>query len=448
MPWRSAGRIGLRALRPLTLGLVMFAMLAGVAGPPFAPKTHAQERINVLSDAARNDFPTGVTFTLSFSAPEQPDEVRVSYELAPDGTGATAIADCDGTGTINCSFTLTSGRGIYVIPGAQITYHWEITDAAGDRTSTEEQLYLHEDTRFNFFELSESNVTVFYHPGTEDEAPGVLQAAIEGIDRTGQLEQATVPFPVKIFLYETAQEMQPAIVSGGGQGVTVLGEVLYSDTAMVSADTSTLDITRHEIAHIVTREATRGPFDIPGWLNEGISVFVQNEPLPGHASALDAAIAGDRVLTMPQLNSSATGSSGGTVGVYYGQAGSIVRYLVETYGEAQFAELLRTFKEGSRIDNAFETVYGFNQAGLENEWREYVGLPPRVAAPTPTPPADDEEARGEATSSSGDNRGSASSSGSGGDARTNYVAWAIIGVLAVAVVGTGAYSARVIRSRM
>jgi hypothetical protein len=438
--------MGMRGLRGVTLVLAAIAMLAAIGGSSVAPRAQAQEGVNVLSDAVRNDFPTGVTFTLSFSSAEQPDEVRVSYELAPDGTGATAIADCDGSGTINCSFTLTSGRGIYVIPGAQITYHWEVTDAAGDRTSTEEQLYVHGDTRFSFSELREGNVTVFYHPGTADEAPAVLQAAIEGIDRTGRLEQATVPFPVKIFLYETAQEMQPAIVSGGGQGVTVLGEVLYSDTAMVSADTATLDITRHEIAHIVTREATRGPFDIPGWLNEGISVFVQNEPLPGHASALDAAIAGDRVLTMPELNSSATGSSGSTVGVYYGQAGSMVRYLVETYGEEQFAELLRTFREGSRIDNAFETVYGFNQAGLENEWREYVGLPPRVAAPTATP--DPEEARGEATSAAGDGEGSASSSGDGDDGGVNVSAWGIIGVLAVAVAGTGVFSARVIRSRL
>lgn len=414
---------------------------------PFATQTRAQEGVNIISDAARNDFPTGVTFTLSFTAASQPEEVRLSYELAPDGTGATAIANCDGTSTINCSFTLTSGRGIYVIPGAQITYHWEITDAAGDRTSTDERLYAHEDTRFNFFELTEGNVTVFYHLATEDEAAAVLRAAIEGIERTGSLEQATVPFPVKIFLYETAAEMQPAIVSGGGQGVTVLGEVLYSDTAMVSADTATLDITRHEIAHIVTREATRGPFDIPGWLNEGISVFVQNAPLPGHQSALDTAIANDRTLTMPQLNSSATGGSAGTVGVYYGQSGSMVRYLVETYGEEQFAELLRTFKAGSRIDNAFETVYGFDQAGLENEWRGFVGLPPRVAAPTVTPAPDDEEARGEATSSPGDSDGSASSGGSDGDGGGTMIAYAIIGVLALATLGTIVYSASVIRSR-
>jgi len=44
-----------------------------------------------------------------------------------------------------------------------------------------------------------------------------------------------------------------------GRGVTVLGEVVYSDTAMVSADVATLDIVRTRLRTSVTREATKGP---------------------------------------------------------------------------------------------------------------------------------------------------------------------------------------------
>lgn len=425
------------------------AMVLAFLAAPLADRANAQEgvEINVLSDAPRNDFPTGVTFTLSFTAPRPPDEVRIGYNLAPDGVGATAIAECDGTTTINCSYTLTSGRGIFVIPGAEITYNWELTfdgDGAETRTSTDERLYVHTDTRFAFTQISEGNVTVYYHPGVAGEAPSVLQAAIEALGSVGALQQTSVDFPVKVFLYETAEEMTPAIISGGaGQGVQILGEVVYSDTAMVSADTATLDIVRHEIAHIVTREATKGPFDIPGWLNEGTSVFVQNQPLPGHANALEAAIRGNRVLTMPELNSSSSGGSAGTVGLYYGQAGSIVAHLVNTYGEEKFAELLRTFKEGSRVDAAFEAVYGFDSLGLENEWRESVGLPARTIASTAT--ADVDDSGSDATPAAGDGEASGGS-GDGDDA--NAINYAIIGVLAVAVLGAVVYSANVIRSRL
>jgi hypothetical protein len=375
----------------------------------------AQEGVAVQSEEVRNEFPVGVTFSLTFSAPSPPDEVRLRYELAPDGAGASAVVECESAAayTYTCTHTLTSGRGIFVIPGAAITYHWEITDADGNRTSTDSQLYVHDDPRFEFQPLTRDNITVFFQPGRDSLAQNVLDAAAETIAEISALEQTTIDFPVKVYLYNTAEEMQPAIVPGGGRGVTVLGEVVYSDTAMVSSDVSTLDTVRHEVAHIVTRQAMKGAFDIPGWMHEGISVFAQERPLPGHDAALADAIRRDGVLTMPELNSSAVGATGATVGLYYGQSGSIIAYLIDTYGAEEFAELLATFRRGSTIDAAFEAVYGFDQLGLENEWRASVGLAPRTvdeatAEPTrearvaETPADAGDEPSGRAASDDGD----------------------------------------------
>lgn len=408
--------------RPLLLAIAALA-LSLLTVVSMQPAT-AQESITVVAEDAENQFPVGVSFSVEFQSAAPVSEARLRYELAPDGTGASAVAECAGTTTVTCSHTLVSGAGIYVIPGANITWHWDIEDEAGNTIATEEKLYVHEDTRFDFQTITQDNITVYYHSGGADSAPAVLDATAETMRSLSALLQTTVPFPVKVYLYETAQEMQPAIAPGGsGRGVTILGEVVYSDTAMVSADTAALDIARHEIAHIVTRQATEGPFGIPDWMNEGISVFVQERGLSGHDAALEAAIRSDNVLTMPELNSSASGGTGSTVGLYYGQAGSIVTYLVETYGEQKFADLVRTFKEGSTNDNAFESVYGFDSLGLENEWRESVGLEPRTASATATPRAT-EEARAPSTpANSGDDD---ATSASGGDDGTPVATIAII----------------------
>ncbi|MDE3095401.1 MAG: hypothetical protein KGK07_05285, partial [Chloroflexota bacterium] len=375
----------MRAVFPLAAALL--ALLALLAPPRLAARAQ-QPPIVVQSDQAENDFPAGVTFRLSFTAPSPPKEVRVNYTLAPDGTAATAVAQCSGTATVSCSYGLASGNGIVIIPGAHITYHWEISDTGGDHLTTQDKLYVHQDTRFTFKTLTQGNVTLYYHAGALSEARAVLDAAVQTIRSVGALEQTQVTFPVKVFLYQTAQEMQPAIAPGSiNPGVTILGEVVYSDTAMVSADVDTLDITRHEVAHIVTGQATKGPYGLPAWINEGISVHAQQHMLAGQRDALDAAIRADRPLSITQLSSSLAGSSPDTVNLFYGEAGAIVKHLIDAHGAAKFAELLRTFKDGSTPDDAFRKVYGFDQLGLENEWRQSVGLPPRAAAPTAAPAA-------------------------------------------------------------
>lgn len=418
------------------------ALLAAAAlALPSSPAAATQEAIDVVSNTPRNEFPVGVTFSLTFRPAGEVEEVRLQYELAPDGTGASAIATCtDGGAATTCTYTLTSGRGIFIIPGAEITYSWQVETAGGARATTAEALYVHEDTRFDFRLLREGGVTVFYHTGTEAQAPAILQATLESLQSVGALLETQVDFPIKVFVYETAEEMAPAIVPTGGRGVQILGEVVYSDTAMVSVDEQPLDITRHEIAHIVTREATKGPFDIPGWMNEGISVASQREPLSGHADALAAAIRGDRVLSMTELSSPSSGGTGGTVGLYYGQSGSIIRYLIDTYGQPQFAELIRTFKAGSTVDDAFETVYGFDTFALENAWRASVGLDPRHEGPTPTPQPD-ATPRPSPTAQPG---------GAGGDddGDSSAVTYVLIGALAVAVLAAGAVAVTILRRRM
>lgn len=419
------------------LALAVLALAAMAL--PSADRVVAQESVDVVSNTPRNEFPTGVTFSLTFRPAGEVGEVRLRYELAPDGAGATAVPTCtDGGAATTCNYTLTNGRGIDIIPGAEITFRWEVEGADGARSSTPEALYVHADTRFDFRSLSESGVTVFYHTGTEDIAPAVLDATVESLQNVGALLETQVGFPIKVFLYETAEEMAPAIVPVAGRGVQILGEVVYSDTAMVSVDEQPLDITRHEVAHIVTREATKGPFDIPGWLNEGISVASQREPLSGHADALAAAIRGDRVLSMAALSSRSSGGTAGTVGLYYGQSGSIVSYLIDTYGQPQFAELIRTFKAGSTVDDAFETVYGFDTFALENQWRASVGLDPVQESPTPTPQPESTPRPSPTSQAGGSDDGSDSSA----------LTYVLIAVLAVAVVVAGTVAVTILRRRM
>jgi hypothetical protein len=338
---------------------------------------------------------------------------------------------------VSCTFQLGASQRNLLIPGADVTYFWRVT-RSDDTQETERQQVTYEDDRFQWRTVSDGNLTLWYYSGSEEEARSVLAAGRESLDSISRLLQTAIDFPVKIFYYASAQEMQPAIFTDNREGVVTLGEVVYSDTAMVSADTVPEEIARHEIAHIVVREAVRGPFDVPDWLNEGTAVFAQSQPLEGQRQALEVAISSGQVFSVRSLSSASAGGLSDRVFLFYGQSWSLVQFLVDTHGEEKFAQLFRAFKKGANTADALQEVYGFDQDGLENAWRESVGLPPRQA---PTPDEVEEAAPTEAAPP--EKEGSESASDDGGVSAGVIVVIAVLTVLlAGGLLATGVILAR------
>jgi Peptidase MA superfamily len=423
--------MGSNALQSLVAGTLLLAALLLVAGLP--DLAHAQEAVQVQDSNARNDFPDGITFTLDVSAPGGVDRAQLVYRIGPDGVRNTASSECAGGPQLSCSTVIEGGRENTLIPGANISYFWRIT-SDGATTETEPQRFVYEDTRFEWQTARDGNVTVHYYSTDDEGARAVLAAARETIDSMSALLDVTVDFPVKVRLYATAEDMQPAILSDNAEGVVTLGEVVYSDTAMVSADGSPDAITRHEVGHIVERVAA-GSFDIPAWLNEGTAVYAQGNPLSGQGGALQRAIDQDDVFTIHQISSASAGGLGNRVELFYGQSHSIVAFMIDEYGEERFAELFAAFDDGATTEEALEQVYGLDQDGLENAWRESVGLPPRESPP------DEAEAPTPGGSSS-DDASDAVSEGGGTSVALLIGIGALTVLLAGSLLGAGVYIAR------
>ena len=342
----------------------------------------AQEGIEDLSQEVRSEFPEGIAFKLDFKSEEPIKEVRFRYAIAPDGARAYAVPDCTGVTAVQCTFDLESTVRNFLIPGVEITYFWEIKDHAGNTIETEPGRYMYEDDRFEWVTLSEDALAVWYYDASESDARGLLDVGQETLERMSALLGTEIDFPVKVFVYDSAQDMRPVVLAqqrSPREGVITLGEVVVSDTAVVARDASWADILRHELSHIVMRRAVKGPFrNLPAWLEEGVAVYGQSGPLAGMGSALESAIERNRPFTVRSLSSASVGGSADKVSLFYGQSYSLVRFLIDERGEQKFRDLLVAFREGTRTDDALEQVYGFDQDGLENAWRKSVGLPERV----------------------------------------------------------------------
>ncbi|MBC7240342.1 MAG: hypothetical protein H5T71_09610, partial [Chloroflexi bacterium] len=101
--------------------------------------------------------------------------------------------------------------------------------------------------------------------------------------------------------------------------------------------------------------------------------------------ALERAIRDDRLLSIRSMSSYSGQAS--QVDLFYGQAYSVVDFLLREYGREKMKALLDVFAHGALQEDALQQVYGFGLDELDARWRQSLGLPPRRPSATPTPAA-------------------------------------------------------------
>jgi hypothetical protein len=353
--------------------LVALLVLAGTGGA-------SAQGLSVTDDGSESLSPDGIQFRVSAQGDQPIVKVRLRYTVLPDGSPASAtpfgpLPEFEPATTLSAG--LIVGGDEYLAPGTRIDYYWEVEDASGETATSAEATIVYEDVRFDWKSVSDDDVTVHYYSGSEDDARAMLEESHDVLAEMSDLLAATVDFPVNVRIYGSKEDMQPALMRRSEEyesRVTTAGVRVSSDTVLVLGEVSFTTL-RHELAHVVTAVAGEGPYSsLPFWLDEGTAVYAQQDA-EGFGDAVERAIDRGNVLSVRSLTS--TQGDPTKVNLAYGQSWSLVSFLVDEYGEDKFAGLFAEMKSGKTTDAALEAVYGFDQDGLENEWRASVGLPPR-----------------------------------------------------------------------
>lgn len=372
----------------LTLALALMALTVH----PSSPSAHAQAGPTVTAGAVDAAFPDRLVFHASAEGSAEIEKVRLRYEILPDGSNASGEAEFQPGKSVSAVFALQAPDQptFYLAPGTTIRYYWEVTDAAGNTGRTEEATFFYDDDRFQWSHLEQGGVTIYFYAGSEDDARAMLEVGAENIARMSALLGGSVDFPVKVWIYDSVDDMRPALPSRSAtyeESVITAGIRITTDTVLVLGEAS-FDTLRHELTHVVTAASGESALgSLPAWLDEGTAVYSQDDP-GGFRDAIERAIDRGEVLSVRSITSSP--GDPGKVNLFYGEAWHLVSYLNESYGGEKFAELYATIKSGKRIDSALKAVYGFDQDGLEDEWRAANGLPARETPLATEPPAEDE----------------------------------------------------------
>jgi hypothetical protein len=262
--------------------------------------------------------------------------------------------------------------------GTQVWWEWDLTLTDGRALTTARQTITVLDDRRDWQTLSGGTVSVFWVEGDADTGQRYLDIAQRSLETYQAELDLTYDQPLSVFIYPTFEDLQTALLyladwTGGvafsDYSSTVFGVPTDSDPTWAPA------VMSHELLHIVTGAATfncEGQ-SMPVWLNEGLSMYIETR-MQGASTRFDDDELSRRVEqgTLPYLRELANEFSayGEDANLAYSQSGSVVAYLVRTFGPEQVPPLLEEIRAGREIDQALTNVYGLTTDSLDEAWRE------------------------------------------------------------------------------
>ena len=341
------------------------------------------EQLKLVSSEVASEFPEGIRFKASVEAQSEVASIAVRLRIGQQTRGVyeyLEVIDDD-----PASFELfwrTNTGGRYIPPGTIVTYTFEVEDVDGNRLDTEPEEFIYEDVRFTWKEVSGGPVTLAFHGPVETRARLIMDAILETLDIVGPILGADTTEPIRVTMYNNIKEMLEALPPGSstirreliteGQAFVNVGTLLVLGSGGLAEGTAS-----HEVTHILTHRAGDSTFrNVPAWLDEGLSEYGNVQPGFSYSIALEFALARDALFPiafMPVLPGNPE-----DVIIFYGQARSIVRFMIGRYGPERMTELMAVLKSGANMDDALNQVYGFERLGLENRWRDWLGAPEYV----------------------------------------------------------------------
>ena len=257
-------------------------------------------------------------------------------------------------------------------------YWWQVENQDGTRLESEPVSFVYADNRYNWLQVAEDGIEVYYAVDEPTLGHTALRVAKEGLARMADLLPGPLSEQVSIYIYPTADELRTALRLAGREWVGGHADPDWS-VILVSASGSPASLLAlqstipHELAHLVVYQAAGGKGNqVPMWLHEGLAVRNEPRPDPTFAIALDEAIAKGTLAPLASLCAAFPADEAGAIQAY-AQSASIVRYLQNRFGNQRLKELLAAYGDGADCDGGVQRVLNLSLVELEAAWLADLG---------------------------------------------------------------------------
>jgi len=354
--------------------VLVFCLFLAILTPGLV---QAQGELTILNSSAEAVFPSKLNFSLSAHSNVNITDIRLCY--AVDRASFAQITsegyvEFTPSTTVDVSWALETLKFGGLPPGSTARYWWWVEDASGKKVETAPAQVRFDDTRYQWRNLTEGKVALYWYKGDDFFARELMSAAQQALERLAADTGAHPEKPVELYIYANANDLKGAMIHP--QEWT--GGVAFTRYSIMAIGIAPSDINwgkttiAHELTHLVIHQMTLNPYnELPTWLDEGLAMYNEGLLDPGFTSYLIWAIAENRLISVQSLSSPFSAYAEEAY-LSYAQSYSLVEFLIGSYGRGMMLELLDAFTEGSSYDGALERVYGFDMDGLDSLWREYV----------------------------------------------------------------------------
>jgi len=353
------------------------------------PTTFAAPQADVANDQPVIQFPNTITFQAKITASTNITSVVLEYgteQLTCGEVIAKAFPEFTPGKSIDARWTWDMRQSGSLPPGATIWWRWRYIDESGKETVSNQKTITWLDSEHNWKTVKKDKLNLHWYSGNQEFAQELLNAAQGGLDFNRTKSGLTAEAPIDLYIFADTNDMKDAILYEpswtGGQAFA------DNDIVILGISQDDLDWGKdaivHELTHVLVGHLTFSCLGaVPTWLNEGLAVYSEGELDSASQTQLDEAIRNDTLLTVRSLSAGFSEVSDKAY-LSYSQSFSIVKFLIETYGQDKMTSLLTALRDGATVDDALSQTYGFNIEGLEAEWRQAIGAPVGTVSAQPT----------------------------------------------------------------
>jgi hypothetical protein len=355
----------------------------------------ARPAIDVKNDRVVFSFPETATFSATLSSSSNITSVVLEYGNEQQTCGqviARAFPSFAPSNSVDVEWTWDMRQSGSLPPGASIWWRWRYTDETGAEFVSEQQTATWLDDIHNWQTVSSGDLRLHYYGKNEAFAQTMLAAGVEGLRRNREQAGLVMDGAIDIYVYPNYADMQNATLYEpswtGGQAYSDFNIIIMGLSDF--SDEWNQNTIIHELTHVLVGAFTFSCIGtLPGWVEEGLAMFSEGRLDATMRSMLDLAIRNDTLISLRSLNGGFS-ELPDKANLSYSQSYSVVKFMIDTYGQEKMTRLLVALRDAKPIDVALLEVYGFDTDGLEDAWRASVGASPRpvsaqsTAQPAPT----------------------------------------------------------------